>query len=62
MKTKKIEKMKKKNIQTKKPQKLSWPMSAKSDKFFYSKRKKNTKLPLPISAKSDTYQDLHITK
>ena len=61
MKTKKIEKMKK-NIQTKKTQKLSWPMSAKSDKFFYSKRKKNTKLPLPIGAKSDTYQDLHITK
>ena len=34
---------------------LSWPMSAKSDKkFIYSKRKKNTKLSSPMSAKSDT--------
>ena len=39
----------------KKRTKLSWPMSAKSDKnFFYSERKKSTKLPWPMSAKSDT--------
>ena len=39
----------------KKPIKLSWPMSAKSDeKIFYSERKQKTKLPWPMSAKSDT--------
>ena len=37
------------------PTKLSWSMSAKSDKkSFYSKRKKTTKLSWPMSAKSDT--------
>ena len=35
--------------------KLSWPVSAKSDKrFFIQKEKKNTKLSSPMSAKSHT--------
>ena len=39
----------------KKPTKLSWPMSTKSDKkHFLFKNKKSTKLPWPMSAKSDT--------
>ena len=42
MKIKKIEKMKK-MLFRKKPTKLSWPMSAKSDKtFFLFKKKKKT--------------------
>ena len=40
-------------IQKKTPTKLSWPMSAKSDKRFIQKEKKSTKLPWPMSAKSD---------
>ena len=42
-----------KNYSGKKNAKLSWPMSAKSDKFFIQKEKK-TKLPWPMSARSDT--------
>ena len=42
-------KKKKKN-----PTKLSWFMSAKSDKIFFFQIKKPTKLPCPMSAKSDT--------
>ena len=39
----------------KNPTKLSWPMSAKSDKYFlFKKNQKNTRLPWSISAKSDT--------
>ena len=40
-------------IQKKTPAKLSWPMSAKSDKRFIQKEKKSAKLPWPMSAKSD---------
>ena len=50
---KKIEKMKK-NIQKKPPTKLSWAMSAKSDKTFFIQKEKKAKLPWPMSAKSDT--------
>ena len=46
--------MKNNIIQKKTPPKLSWPMSAKSDKIFLLKKKKNTNLPWPLSAKSDT--------
>ena len=34
--------------------KLSWPMSAKSDKTFFIQKEKKTKSPWPMSAKSDT--------
>ena len=53
MKLKKLEK-RKNYYSEKNPTKLSWPMSAKSDKFFIQKEKKNTKLPWPMSAKFDT--------
>ena len=45
-----------KKYSEKKPTKLSWPMSVKSDKkvFLFKKRKKKKKLPWPMSAKSDT--------
>ena len=50
---KKIGKMKK-YYSEKTPTKISWPMSAKSDKnIFLFKKKKKTKLPWPISAKSE---------
>ena len=44
----------KKNIQKKPPTKLSWAMSAKSDKTFFIQKEKKAKLPWPMSAKSDT--------
>ena len=44
----------KKNIQKKPPTKLSWAMSAKSDKTFFIQKEKKEKLPWPMSAKSDT--------
>ena len=44
----------KKYYSEKTPTKISWPMSAKSDKnIFLFKKKKKTKLPWPISAKSE---------
>ena len=50
----KIKKNEKQYYSEKNPAKLSWPMSAKSDKIFLLKKKKNTNLPWPLSAKSDT--------
>ena len=45
----------KKMLFGKKPTKLSWPMSARSDKkIFLFKKKKKMKLPWSMSAISDT--------
>ena len=47
----------KKILFRKKPTKLSWPMSAKSDQkisYLKSKKKNKQKLPWPMSAKSAT--------
>ena len=45
----------KKMLFGKKPTKLSWPMSARSDKkIFLFKKKKKKKLPWSMSAISDT--------
>ena len=38
----------------KKTHKITWPMSAKSDKKCFYSKGKITKLPWPMSAKSDT--------
>ena len=54
MKTKKLKK-RKKYYSGKSRAKLSWPMSAKSDKKnILFKKKEKTKLPWPMTAKPDT--------
>ena len=50
---KKLKKWKKYYAETN-PTKLSWSLSAKSDKKFFIQKEKKTKLSWPMSAKSDT--------
>ena len=64
MKMKKLKKQKNEKKWEKKPTKLSWPMSAKSDKnFFYSERKKAQNYHGPwVPNLILSYQALYITK